>query len=187
MTTLTNMLRDLVHVDLGAAQHAFGTEDVMTNQNAKMNGSGIVYQTQGSASHAHDSVNGTSAANRWRASGLLMSQPIVDATPYRVKAYVWVANMNLSLFVGYGPTNPTGSDDQINKCVQFPLTAGAHDENGIFDDIILIPGLTQQDPDFGRPIAFGIGVSGSSGGTCRFNLSVQNLAKTAPQFAASMS
>ena len=147
-----------------------------------MNSSGVVNQTVGSVDEAQNGIT----AGSWYGSGLLMSFPVVDDTPYRVKVHAFAANSDMMVFTGYAPAAPTGAGDLIAKPVFFPLT-DSQNANGKFDEILLMPGLESGDSDFGKPIAFGIVISPYSTVFPTWHMSVQNLAKTAPQFAASMS
>ena len=186
MSHLHNLLRDLVYVDPGAAQLGLSTEANSVLLQANLNSSGIVNQTEGVATINNGTYSATTNSNWWKAAGLLISPPVVDSTPYRVKAYVACFTGNAHIIVGRAPLAPTGSNDPITNVTGIPITAGSHNEVAVFDECILIPGVPESDPDFKKPVAFGIACSGSAGGI-RFHLSVQNLAKTAPQFAASMS
>ena len=186
MTSVTNLFRDQVYVNPGILQPGFSSQ-IVIGSSANMMSSGVVQQSQASAVNHRIGVASTSG-NSWRASGLLISQPVIDSTPYRVKAYVATANGNGYVFVGYAPASPTGNDDLITNVTAFPVTVEAQVEAGIFDEVLYIPGLPQGDPNFDKPLAFGIAVEAPVGTTIvRYNLSVQNMAKTAPQFAASMS
>lgn len=177
---IINLLRDQLHVDPGANQPGFSSQNA-AGSTIKMNSSGIVNQTFGSVSLAAGSFIATSSASSWRGVGLLMSQPIIDATPYRVKARILVHNAYCWVFCGYAPASPTGTDDTITGVVAWPLGVS---ESSIFDDIILFPAVPAQSA---LPLAFGIAAAGTGNANARYNLSVQNVAKTAPQFAASMS
>ena len=150
-----------------------------------MVGSPIVNQTNGMARVGDANSAGTSYI-MWRASGLYISQPVVDSTPYRVKAYVATkGDVICHLVVGYGPKDPTGIDDLVERVVSFPLDPQT---GQVFDEVINMPGIPLTDTYSTRPIAFGIAdISNDSLGRFGFFLSVQNLAKTAPTFAASMS
>ena len=147
-----------------------------------MNSSGVVNQTVGSVDEAQNGIT----AGTWYGSGLLMSFPVVDATPYRVKVHALAANSDMMVVVGYAPVAPSGSGDLITKPVFFPLT-DSQNANAKFDEVLLMPGLESGDPDFGKPLAFGVVISPYSTVYPTWHISVQNLAKTAPTFAASMS
>ena len=152
-----------------------------------MNSTAIVYQTEGFAHQAFNGVNATQS-NYWVGSGLFISQPVVDDTPYRVKGTFIGDGMSCYLFVGRGPANPTGVNDLITDVVAIPLTGAKDGIDTRINDVINIEGLPDSHPDFQKPLAFGYGISVAAGsGTAAYSLSVQNLAKTAPQFAASMS
>ena len=146
------------------------------------NNSGTVNQTVGTAMSQQSSIGGAN----FYAAGVLMSQPVVDDTPYRVKMYV-LSLMYSYAFVGYAPANPTGNNDTIEKCSYFPLTARDVDHVAHFDEIVSFPGVPEGDPYYQRPLCFGVVARSFANHDAAFNMSVQNLAKTAPQFAASMS
>lgn len=145
--------------------------------------SGVVNQVVGTAMSQQGSIGGAN----FYAAGVLMSQPVVDDTPYRVKAYV-LSLMYCYAFIGYAPAAPVGVDT-IERCTFFPLTSrtDAGPAVGLFDEIINFPGLPKGDPYEDRPICVGLVARSFANHEAAFNISVQNLAKTAPQFAASMS
>ena len=157
-------------------------------QQITMNSSGVVNQTTGAA-HGVGNFQSGNGYNQWRGAGVLMSQPVVDDTPYRVKAYLGAEKSSMYIFVGYAPLAPTGTNDLITKVVAFQVIGYGVNDKGIFDEVFLLPGLKAGDPDFQKPLAFGVAVATEQGAGVNgsYNISVQNLAKTAPQFAASMS
>lgn len=186
MSNLWNLLRDLNHANPGGYQPGFSTQNIM-GSTIKMNSSAIVNQDIGSAFNPYYLSAAVSGNNYWRGAGLLMSAPVVDKTPYRIKAYCITRTAHGFVFAGYAPASPTGTNDTITSVVSWPISCIDSNEVGMFDEVVLMPGLQQGDPDFGKPIAFGIACQNNQNAVIRFNISVQNLAKTAPQFAASMS
>lgn len=186
---LTNLFRDQAHVDLEQSPLTLATYVPISSRTVKMNSNAVVNQDYGFA-YSNYLVTTVSNVSYWEGAGLLMSVPVVDDTPYRVKARVNVYRGNAYAFCGYSPASPTGSADTITKVVSYPIASAVAVESaaGEFDEVIKIPGLSEGDTEFGKPIAFGIAfASAAAGANCAFNISVQNMAKTVPQFAASMS
>ena len=192
MSHQQNFLRDLYHWKPGGlASPGWAVNGDINNDNVYFNGDAIVYQTQASM---HQQIATISPLGNYSTAGLLISQPVVDATPYRVKANVCSYEAFVYLCVGYGPEAPTGSADLATKCRYFPLQISGSKGSGAiygpaaqFDETILIPGVPEGDPDFAKPMFFGIMCAADGNPVAGYYLSVQNLAKTAPQFAASMS
>ena len=189
---LVNLLRDQNHCNPAQSQLTFpGNFFTINSGTVKMNSTGVVNQTKGSCHMMQSTVTGA-GRNAWQAAGLYMTQPIVDDTPYRVKAYVQGHLSDIWIIVGYGPSSPT-SQDTLTKVIPFPISkygSSSHDPlAGKFDDIILLPGLIPSDTDYQKPIAFAVAMATDAALQTEgsFHLSVQNLSKTAPQFAASMS
>lgn len=174
----------MTHVDLVQSRVVVSSlNTTMSTRTVYMNSNGVVNQTAGSVYNPYGSKTGT-GKNVWHGAGLMMSLPIVDDTPYRVKARVGGENCALHIFVGNAPAAPTGTNDLVTQVVSWPIL-GLQEDVGIFDDVILIKA---QDTLIGGPLAFGIAISAQSGQMLAgYHLSVQNLSKTAPQFAASMS
>ena len=173
----------MFHISPGQADNTWYGFASAAGGVVQCNNSGIVNQTVGTAQTGQTTIGGAN----YYASGVLMAQPVVDDTPYRVKAYV-LSLMYAYLYVGYAPANPTGNGDTIEKCVFMPITARTEGPHAaMFDDIINFPGVPESDPYYQRPVSFGIVARSFSNHDAAFNISVQNLAKTAPQFAASMS
>ena len=189
MSNAVNLLRDMLHTDPDQADiTGFGQVAEIRNREAYMNNPGIVYQTKGNSfAIRRQSTPGND--NEWRTAGVLMSPPLVDDTPYRVKlSAACTESALLFFFTGYGPLDPTGTDDFIEKCTLVPIARNLNNPWGVFDEVVNIPGRGPQHPDYNRPIAFGLGLSlGSNANQAYYHISVQNLSKTAPQFASSMS
>ena len=186
MSHLQNFLRDMVHARPGQAVAGFPAAAAVSST-CPMNSSGVVNQTAGSQ-HNPYFTQGNIGWNLWHASGVLMSQPVVDDTPYRVKAYVAGVATRIHIIVGYAPAAPTGVNDAITNVVPYPAAEYSDvGREGVFDEVILMPGLQSGHPDFGKPIAFGVAISTLATSHVAFNISVQNLAKTAPKYASSMS
>ena len=185
---LTNLLRDLTHVTPGAGFIGLGSTVRTIGSQININTDGVVHQVSASNADGNIQAGQKGTTSQWVGTGLYMSQPIVDATPYRVKAYVTTHLCEALVIVGYAPNTPTGTNDLITDIVSFPLTAAGTTESAKFDEIILMPGLSESDPDYGKPIAIGLAfMSANNAAYVRWNISAQNLSKTAPQFAASMS
>ena len=155
-----------------------------------MNSTGVVNDTYGLAYISNQSINSTSK-DRWRGAGVLVAPPIVDDTPYRVKAYASGDNAYFYVFVGYGPLAANGNGDVITKLNSWPITPYNDGTTvggfGYFDEVIKVPGVAEGDPEFGKPIAIGVAITNLGGSDAAYSISVQNLAKTAPKFAASNS
>lgn len=185
---LVNLLRDMHHTDPETADgFGFGSAADMRDKEAFMSGPGLVFQTKGTAMMVRRQA-AAGGTYDWRTAGLLMSPPLVDDTPYRVKMYCGFQNAMCFFFTGYGPMDPDGNNDLITGCTAVPLSPYLEHGSAVFDDIVNIPGRPPGHPDYNKPIAFGMGVAlGGANHLGWFHLSVQNLSKTAPQFAASMS
>ena len=184
MTNLVNLLRDQVHSAPGQAFVGLNAAFMAVGNRINMNSSGIVNQTFGSANNSLTGVTGAGTAS-WQGVGVLMSQPIVDSTPYRVKAYATCSSAVIYVFLGYAPGAPA-TINTIESVVAYPITgyeSNVYKSNN-FDEIILVPGNQNN-----NPVAFGIAIAAGSGESAQlsYSISVQNLAKTAPTFAASMS
>jgi hypothetical protein len=186
LSTPNNLLRDLVHGlftydRIGISQNRSQKNRTL---NADTVADGLVFQTVGAA-YCVESLENNMNTNQWAGSGLLMQPPGVDATPYRIKLHYHCRDAVIFFVIGYGPVAPTGTDDQIQQCIQYPIGINGA---GIFDEVVLVPG-TAPDPELqDNPIFFGIALSDSDNNTkLEYALSVQNLARTAPQFASSMS
>ena len=174
----------MVHVDFSQSAIPVSIQNsTMSSRTIYMNSNGVVNQTAGSVYQPYAGKSG-GGANVWHGAGLLMSVPVVDDTPYRVKAVCGARNCSMHIFVGNAPAAPTGSDDLVTQVVSWPII-GEQEDIGSFDEVLLIKA---NDTLIGGPLAFGIGIAVGSGTMIAgYNISVQNLAKTAPQFAASMS
>ena len=180
---LSNLFRDFTHsnpdqADIGwSGPNAIGRTIYVTTN-------GFVHQDQGFA----QTIWATNTGNQsnWYGSGLLIAGAIGDNTPYRVKAYLQADQTYGFLLYGYAPLAPAGVNDQITKLHAYPIL-GPDLSIGKFDDVILVPGLKEGDTDFGKPLFFGFGVVQTQNAKVSSYISVQNLAKTAPTFAASMS
>ena len=182
MSNLTNLLRDQAYVEPLAERLGYGTE----NDKGKviwMRSTGIVNQTRAMATTLEAVVS--TAANRWFGSGVLIKGPIVDSTPYRVKVHALSSGVATYVFLAY-PETTTGLDRCINT-IAFPL---GYDGGMQFDEVINVPAWPESDPLHESPIAIGVAAGQAikgSGELIEYYLSVQNLAQTAPKFAASMS
>lgn len=111
-----------------------------------------------------------------------MAQPEVDDTPYRIKCRAKVLSELQYIIIGYAPSAPNGVNDLITKVCAIPFSGVEG-----FDDIILMRSVPKGDPEYGKAVAIGIAIESNQKQKSYFALSVQNLAVTAPQFAASMS
>lgn len=184
--SLTNLFRDQLHVEPFQEQIEWSVVGTIGN-NCWMNSTGIVNQTKGMVWNI-GLDSGTINATQVKGAGLLMTQPIVDATPYRIKARIGGTGLKAWAFVGYAQASPTGTKDLVQELVAWPIALDPGHPIGVFDEIVLVPGLQENDPYADRPLAFGLLISDAPNNVgSSFNISVQNLSKTAPQFAASMS
>ena len=177
----------MLHLNPGQNQVTMGNADLMSASQYRFNNSAIVYQNEGSMFKVIETA-AWAGFNTIRSAGLLISQPVVDATPYRIKAYIRSSNATPYVIVGLGPAAPTGTDDAITHYTVWPIGSFATQEFALFDEVIRMPSFEGSNEQ--RPIAIAIGVSPNVDGvaaTCSYNLSVQNLSKTAPKFASSMS
>ena len=166
----------------------FGAVANIRDREANMNNDGIVKHTVGTAfALRRQSTPGTD--QEWRTAGLLMSPPLVDDTPYMVRLRASATESTLLFFfTGTGPMAPTGTDDPITNCSIIPIARNLSNSHGYFNEVVLVKGRSPGHPDYNKPIAFGLGLSlGSNPTQVYYHMSVQNLSKTAPQFAASMS
>ena len=148
-----------------------------------MDSSGIVNQTTGFVQQVGRNIPTLISSSDCRCVGVLMRPPVVDDTPYSVRAFTIAEQGSMFVFVGVAPANPDGDNDEIENPVFFPVSNLAQ---GRFTEVIKVPGNTPGYED--RPLAFGIAISNTkNNNVLSCVLSVQNLAMTAPQFAASMS
>ena len=178
MSNNQNLFRDQFHSLPGQPETTFAPTASAILPTIRMNSTGVVFQTAGMAHQAFAGIAAT-GGNQWVGSGLLMSQPVVDDTPYRLKLYALGDNCGFYAFWGYAPIAPTGSNDVITKVNIIPMAANKTNSEGQIDEVILFPGVPEGNSDFGKPIAFGIGVGVTSGtGSVVYSLLVQNLAKT---------
>ena len=186
MGTPNNLLRDLVYVNPGQASVSFGNGMSIGGQ-LVANNSGIVNTVTGTMANGY-ALTGSSGNANWYSCCVLMSPPVVDDTPYRVKLWYFGENTNGYFYTGYAPLAPTGTNDAITKVQGIPFSHQGSMEKGYFDEAVLMPSIPKTDPDYGKPIAFGLAVAVSTGNPVHaFYMSVQNMEKTAPQFATSMS
>ena len=183
MSHLKSLFRDMMHVRPGQSTIGWNGFSSTAGETVQASNSAIVNQVVGTAMSQQGSIGGAN----YYAAGVLMSQPVIDDTPYRVKAYV-LSLMYCYAFVGYAPAAPTGIDT-IDRCTFFPLTSRTDAGPAVahFDEIINFPGLVKGDPYENRPLCFGLVARSFANHEAAFNICVQNLAKTAPQFAAGMS
>ena len=193
MSNLTNLFRDQFHVNLEQGEIGFANNtspNDKQNRRIEMNSTGVVNDTFGIAYMSNISVNSTTK-DRWRGAGVLIAPPIVDDTPYRVKAYASGDHAYFYVFVGYAPLSSNGNSDVITKLNSWPISKynDGSNEGGFayFDEVIKVPGVADGDPEFGKPIAIGVAITNLAGSDAAYSISVQNLAKTAPKFAASNS
>ena len=193
MSNLGNLFRDQLHANLEQGETGFAnntTAGDKQNRRIEMNSTGVVNDTFGLAYISNQSLNAQSK-DRWRGAGVLIAPPIVDDTPYRVKAYAAGDHAYFYVFVGYAPVAANGNSDVITKVNAWPISQFNDGSNegglGYFDEIIKVPGVAEGDPEFGKPIAIGVAMSNLAGSDVQYSISVQNLAKTAPKFAASIS
>ena len=181
MSSVSNLFRDQFHVDQKATLLTFPTAVLKSGGSVSMNSDGVVYTTKAMARALGTVVN--TGSGYWYSVGLMMKPPIVDDTPYRVKATWHASTQQQYLIIGYAPAAPTGSGDLITQIVAKPIQRCNE-----VDEVFLIKGLAEGDPDFGKPMAFAIAfASTTSGDLGEMTISVQNLAQTAPKFAASIS
>ena len=191
MSHLHNLLRDARHTKQGGiGRPGWRGNGNINNDTVYFNNNGIVNQT---IAIQDELVTQPPVAN-YNGSGILISQPVVDDTPYRVKGMFLGWDCYAYLFIGYGPSSPVGQGDQATKCTYIPLAASGQQGSGAaavqaaeVDEVIIIPGLSEGDPDYQKPIAIGFMMQANGTPVGGYHLSVQNMAKTAPQFAASMS
>lgn len=181
MSHLWNLLRDQTHVQPTTADGpGWRGHSLQGNNEILARSSGIVAEDFGTVFNALGGITGAD----WHASGMFIRQPVVDNTPYRVKMRVLCETLSFGV-VGYGPEAPTG-DDTITKCTFFPLTAANSPVNN-WDEVIQFPGVPKTNSDFSKPLFFGLLIRRQVNADAAFHMSVQNLAKTPPQFSSSMS
>ena len=183
MTQVANLFRDQLHTnpdqaDIGwSGPNAIGRTIYVTTN-------GFVHQDQGFA----QSIWATLSANttNWHGSGLLITGSIRDRTPYRVKGYIQATDALVFACYGYAPLAPAGVNDLVTKLTVLPI-GNLADSKGVIDEVILVPGLNEGDTEFGKPLFFGFAVVANTAAKVNYFMSVQNLSKTSPTFAASMS
>ena len=181
MSHLWNLLRDQTHVlpttvdGPGWRGHsALGNRTILANTNP------TVFQDFGTVDGALENITGAD----WHGSGMYISQPSIDATPYRVKCKIMCETLGF-IVVGYGPSAPTG-DDAITKTTLFPVTSPSSPVAD-FDEVIKMPGLPTTSSDADKPIFFGVLIRRQVNADAAFHMSVQNLSRTPPTFSASTS
>lgn len=122
----------------------------------------------------------TVAAASYAAIGCYLKPPTVDTVPYRIKGYAHgLQSPSCIAIIGYGPSSPTGSGDTITPCVFIPF-------DDYIDEIVMIPALDSTDPDYGKPIAFGIGIGQCTSDVVFAHLSAQRMATTPPKYGAAV-
>lgn len=184
--SIVNLFRDQIHIEGALNGPEFSTPRTIT-QEILMNSSGIVNETKGACNRAYV-LPGNMNATHWTGVGVLMSAPIVDATPYRIQAGVVSDKAIIHIVIGFAPLAPTGTDDVITSVVNFPIQGAGSGAAGSFNGVVLVPGVKEGEPDYGKPIAIGVAISNTTTNpVSSYFISAQNLAKTAPQFASSMS
>ena len=114
--------------------------------------------------------------------GVYFAAPPDDNIPFRVKADLNVVGQsgtfnNQAIVIGYGPAAPTGLNDTIDEPYLIPF------DQQRFDDVIMLPALDSGDPNYGRPVFFGVAHCAGqnvSGLFCVASISVQNLGVNPP-------
>lgn len=132
--------------------------------------------------NAHARANMTLSAGQLELIGVYLLAPDGDNVPYRVKADLCVVGQsgtfnNQAVIVGYGPASPTGTNDTIDE--PYIITF----DQQRFDDLIMVPALDSGDPNYGRPLFFGVAhLAGQAvaGLEVCAHISVQNLAVKPP-------
>jgi len=177
-----NLFRDQFHVKPLEGFVDLGSSTLNNGKTVVCSSNGIVNQTTGMVSYFSRRITTAIPEDNHRAAGILIRPPIVDSTPYMVRAYTYTSLITATVFAGFAQEDPDGVNDTIEECTFFPIGSENH-EIGSFKEVLLMPeALTN------RPLCFGIAFTdGKANCSLSFTLSVQNLAQTAPQFAASMS
>ena len=176
--SLTNIHRDCFHLELKSAEVSLSSDFLFTAP-PTVNSTGIVNDGPVASETSDRDVAVTVAANSYKAMGVLMKPPLVDRTPYRVKARGHGGLVNM-LLVGYAPASPTGSNDTLDRW--------NYQSFGFeYDDIIMLPALESTDAMYGRPIFFGVAVPFVSASHIQVDVSVQKLSIAPPQFEMGVS
>lgn len=175
---IVNLQRDCHFVAPAGTGLQFSTERVIDHRiNAQADPA--VYDSY-AACFADQSTSPSVTAGSWRSIGCYVKQPVLDAGPYRIKAYIG-ASWSAAIVVGYPPASHTGNDDLIT-----PVQAISFVEK--MDDVFLVPVLPEGDPLEDRPLYFGIAITDNKqSDRISCSLSVQRLATTPPPFMQSVS
>lgn len=167
MTNLVNIARDALWIPdlLNTAEIPWSTDGA-----SLYNSSGVVYDDVGGVKS-----NGNSAVSIAQQSiAVNMKPPQEDPVPYRVKIYCPNAT-SLYAVIAYAPSTITGTDDVMVHANFFQIP-------GYFDEIVMIHGHPSAHSFRDRPIVFGVSAFGN--GHNNVTISVQNLGRTPPQYAA---
>lgn len=168
--SLTNVNRDSFHLTLNQSEIAWSG-----NGSGFFNSSGNVNDSKAYAS----SFSVSNIANT-SAFGVFMKAPLEERQPFRVKAKIRSDDINNTfLIIGYAPASITGTDDVLTKIKYFPSSSGE------IDEIFMIEPVDSLDPNYLRPIGFGI-VS-LQNVTNYAHISVQNMGISPPAFSMGVS
>lgn len=178
MSNLINLQRDMFHVKVPSEQSAlvYSNETVLGQNSLNAKSDGVVYTDIG---YAKSFDQQAVTAGNWVSMGVVMQPPILEATPYRIKAY---CNEGAAVVIGYVVSAFTGNNDAVSDIMVFPLNGG------VFDDIVLITPEPVGGADDDKPIYFGIaqGELSSQAGTLA-SISVQRMSVAPPQYSSSVS
>lgn len=132
-----NVQRDgyYTHPDENVDVQTWSSTRVFGAYEARSNSDGTTYYDFGFA-QGDPEAGYSITANQYIAVGVIMQGPTGDRTPYRVQAYCDIMEETYSTYkglviVGWAPSSPTGSDDQIEQARYFPFV-------GKFDELLII-------------------------------------------------
>lgn len=181
-----NIQRDCIWVELKTADElTFGNPSNINAATYIANAKSAVHSDK---ANAFTRAMVTMAIDQIELIGVYLEPPDQDNTPYRVFADLVINAQsgtidNACVVVGYGPATPTGVNDVIDEPYILPFNQNR------FDDCIMVPPLLSTDPNYGRPLFFGVGPLASNAIAGLFtvaHISVQRLAVSAPQMIYSV-
>lgn len=171
MGNLTNLQRDMLHVDMTPAElTAFGTTSTI-NRFINMDAVGTANELIGCTAFL---ASATNVADFWSGLGVFMTPPSSGIpVPYRFKLYASADGLvnEMYAFVALGPASLVTGTNSCSRVHCFPM------RQGHFDEVISIaPEST------GNAIGFGFAVGEATGANCEGHISVQNLSAGPPVF-----
>lgn len=179
MSSLKNIQRDahwLNEVTVGN-DIVFGTETAIGSSTKNFNANTGVQQSVVSAKSTKSLV--VTTANNIKCIGGYINPPRDEPVPYRIKARA-TRDFKTYLVIGYLETDNGGTDDVVSQSNIIEFV-------GEFDDIVMIGSVDVTNSNYGKPIAIGVGVEGTTSSNPFVLLSVQHLGTAPPPFTMGVS